>query len=73
MTNTVTTAAEPLCAPESKLSSGRHKADRIFAAARLLLPILESGRSLEARHLREAMQTAFNASDADGAWVWKDS
>ena len=45
----------------------------LLAAARSLLPVLESGRTLDARSLREAMTAAFGASDADGAWVWKDS
>ena len=45
----------------------------LLAAARTLLPVLEAGRSLDARTLREAMTRAFGASDADGAWLWKDS
>ena len=45
----------------------------LLAAARSLLPVLESGRALDARSLREAMTAAFGASDAEGAWVWKDS
>ncbi len=44
-----------------------------MAAARTLLPVLESGRALDAHTLREAMTGAFGASDADGAWLWKDS
>ncbi len=45
----------------------------LLAAARTLLPVLEAGRALDARTLREAMTSAFGASDADGAWLWKDS
>ena len=45
----------------------------LLAAARTLLPALEAGRALDARTLREAMTSAFGASDADGAWLWKDS
>ncbi len=45
----------------------------LLAAARSLLPVLEAGKSLDARTLREAMTSAFGASDADGAWLWKDS
>ena len=45
----------------------------LLAAARTLLPVLETGRTLDARTLREAMTSAFGASDADGAWLWKDS
>ncbi len=40
-------------------------------AARLLLPHLESGRRIDAATLRAAMEAAFGASDADGAWTWK--
>ena len=45
----------------------------LLAAARTLLPVLEAGRALDARILREAMTSAFGASDADGAWLWKDA
>ena len=45
----------------------------LLAAARTLLPVLEAGRALDARTLREAMTEVFGASDADGAWLWKDS
>ena len=45
----------------------------IMAAARLLLPTIERGTALDARTLRSAMETAFGATDADGAWVWKDA
>ncbi len=43
----------------------------IAQAARLLLPDLERGRRIEAGILRTAMETAFGASDAAGAWDWK--
>ena len=49
------------------------KPTALLAAARTLLPVLETGRPLDARVLREAMTGAFGASDADGAWVWKDA
>ena len=45
----------------------------LLAAARTLLHVLEAGRALDARTLRGAMTSAFGASDADGAWLWKDS
>ena len=45
----------------------------LLTAARTLLPVLEAGRTLDARTLRGAMTAAFGASDADGAWLWKDS
>jgi predicted RNA methylase len=49
------------------------KAARLLAAASHLLPSLERGLALEARLLRDAMTAAFEASDEDGAWVWKDA
>ena len=45
----------------------------LLAAARTLLPVMAAGHALDARMLRDAMTAAFGASDADGAWVWKDS
>ena len=54
-------------------SSDKSKATKILAAASLLLPSLEAGRSLDARTLREAMTSAFEASDQNGAWFWKDA
>ena len=49
------------------------KAEAIVAAARALLPHLASGRPLDANTLRTAMTTAFGATDAAGAWIWKDA
>jgi hypothetical protein len=43
----------------------------ILAAAHLLLPHLERGQRVDAATLRGAMETAFGASDATGAWDWK--
>ena len=48
-------------------------ADALFAAAGTLLPALEAGRPLDAATLRSAMTRAFGASDAEGAWLWKDA
>ena len=56
--------------PQSKSPSAP---SALLAAARTLLPVLEAGRALDAHTLREAMTAAFGASDADGAWLWKDS
>ena len=50
----------------------RSTPDALLTAARTLLPVLESGRTLDARTLREAMTGSFGAADADGAWLWKD-
>ncbi len=46
-------------------------APAIAEAARLLLPHLERGQRIDAAMLRTAMELAFGASDADGAWSWK--
>jgi predicted RNA methylase len=43
----------------------------IVQAARLLLSHLEHGRRIDAAMLRAAMESAFSATDADGAWTWK--
>ena len=48
-------------------------ASPLLAAAETLLPVLEAGRALDAATLRTAMTRAFGASDAAGAWVWKDA
>ena len=57
--------------------TGQHKpsADQcpLLSAAQALLPTLESGRALDAPTLRDAMTHAFGATDAHGAWVWKDA
>ena len=57
-------------APPHRAPSG---APALLAAARTLLPVLEAGRPLDAATLRGAMSRAFGASDAAGAWVWKDA
>jgi hypothetical protein len=44
---------------------------RAIFAAGLLLPHLERGERVDAAALRAAMETAFGASDATGAWDWK--
>ena len=46
-------------------------APAIFVAARLLLPRLERGERIGPAALRAAMEEAFGASDASGAWDWK--
>ena len=51
----------------------RSKPAALLAAATALLPELEVGRALDPKTLREAMSAAFGASDAQGAWIWKDA
>ncbi|MFC7706334.1 strawberry notch-like NTP hydrolase domain-containing protein [Plastorhodobacter daqingensis] len=43
----------------------------VFSAAGMLLPHLERGQRVDAATLRRAMEAAFGASDASGAWTWK--
>ena len=43
----------------------------ILVAAGHLLPYLEQGERIDAAILRSAMEQAFGASDASGAWDWK--
>ena len=45
----------------------------LLIAATDLLPVLEAGHALDAASLRRAMSAAFGATDAQGAWVWKDA
>jgi hypothetical protein len=49
------------------------KASGLFQAAAALAQLLGQGRALDSRALRSAMEAAFGASDAAGAWVWKDA
>ena len=48
-------------------------AHRLVAAANSLLPHFETGKPIDAKTLRAAMEDAFDASDTSGAWVWKDA
>ncbi|MGF7006963.1 strawberry notch-like NTP hydrolase domain-containing protein [Aminobacter sp. BE322] len=54
-----------------QLASEPDTATAILAAAQILLPHLERGQRIDAPTLRHAMETAFGASDAAGAWSWK--
>ena len=62
MTNAPGSAAARSAAPASLATA---------QAAQLLLPDLEQGRRIDAGILRGAMEAAFGASDATGAWDWK--
>jgi len=46
-------------------------ASAVIRAARQLFIDLERGRRIDATALRSAMEAAFGASDASGAWNWK--
>ncbi len=47
--------------------------EALVAAAEAILLTLVSGKSVDARTLREAMTAAVGASDAEGGWAWKDA
>jgi hypothetical protein len=59
--------SSPVTDPVTPLAA----APAILAAAHLILPHLERGQRVDAAILRGAMETAFGASDATGAWDWK--
>ena len=54
-----------------QLGSSASPAAAILAAAERILSHLEQGRAVDAPMLRSAMEAAFGASDASGAWDWK--
>jgi predicted RNA methylase len=58
-------AAIPASEPEAP------PARRLLEAAEALQPLLETGQPFSTAQLREAMASAFGASDAAGAWDWK--
>mgnify|MGYP000861098374 CR=1 FL=1 len=70
MTMISASAAASATAPLPR-GSNPAPSEAIFAAAGLLLPHLERGDRVDAATLRSAMETAFGASDATGAWDWK--
>ena len=64
----------PIAADQAAPLSPVHRPDApgaIIAAAQHLLPHLERGQRVDAAILRAAMEAAFGASDASGAWDWK--
>jgi hypothetical protein len=71
MTPTCVSVAALAAAPISTAPSPVTKADAIVRTARSLLPHLERGQRIDAPMLRAAMESAFGASDAGGAWDWK--
>ena len=59
--------SSPVTDPVTPLAA----APAILAAANLILPHLERGQRVNTADLRSAMESAFGASDASGAWDWK--
>ncbi len=49
------------------------KVTGLFHAGSVLTLALDKGRTLDARTLRTVMTEAFDGSDAEGAWAWKDA
>ncbi len=69
-------SAAPLAQlPLEPISEGfsQPKATCLIQAAHNLLNHLSRGHAPQSAHLRSAMEQAFGASDATGAWVWKDA
>jgi len=59
--------SSPVIDPVTPLTA----APAILTAAHLILPHLERGQRVDTADLRSAMESAFGASDASGAWDWK--
>ena len=59
--------------PHAPRSTAPTKEAALLEAAKVLLPVLAAGRPLDKNALRDAMTRAFGASDAEGAWLWKDA
>ncbi len=49
------------------------KAANLLAAARALTPHLNRSRNLDRKLVSGVMTTTFGASDAEGAWLWRDA
>ncbi|WP_456151447.1 strawberry notch-like NTP hydrolase domain-containing protein [Defluviicoccus vanus] len=64
----------PIAADQAAVISSACASDAAsttIAAAKQLLPHLERGQRVDATIMRAAMEAAFGASDASGAWDWK--
>jgi predicted RNA methylase len=68
---TLTALVSP--ATRETLASPTHRALALYRAAGALLPLLVQGVPVDARALRAAMEEAFQGSDAQGLWGWKDA
>src|SRR3546814_20194848 len=65
-----------LTAASLNLPKGRppeNTASCILTAANRILAGLERGITIETRVLRQAMEEAFDGSDAEGFWSWNDA
>jgi hypothetical protein len=50
-----------------------HRPANLLAAARALTPQLNRSRPLDRKLVANVMTMAFGASDAEGAWIWRDA
>jgi predicted RNA methylase len=66
-------APHPGALPSLFASQAPDKVSGLFHAGTILARLLERGATLDSRLLRDAMEQAFGASDAEGAWLWKDA
>ena len=57
----------------SASAAGDDKAANLLAAARALVPHLNRSRVLDRKLVSGVMTTTFGASDAEGAWLWRDA
>ncbi|QBE91357.1 methylase [Sphingomonas paucimobilis] len=64
-------ASAAVALPAAIITPAADTGAAVHQAALLLLPHLERGQRVDAAMLRGAMETAFGASDATGAWNWK--
>src|ERR1700677_5140631 len=72
MTSSSLAVAAPAVASLS-LAAIADPASAIAGAAGRILPHLERGQRVDAGIIRAAMEAAFGASDAAGAWDWKSA
>jgi predicted RNA methylase len=73
MLATSAAAARPAVLPLFAAAPAPDRVSGLFHAATDLARLLGQGRALDSRALRSAMEAAFGASDAAGAWAWKDA
>ena len=73
LTSTATAAPAAATLPLFLPEAPPDKVSGLFHAGTLLAQLLGQGRAIDSRSLRSAMETAFCASDAEGAWLWKDA
>lgn len=71
--NTVSSRAANTAAVSLGAPNDRGRGSKILAAGWTLLPFLERGQSIGAADLRTILTNAFEGSDAEGFWAWKDA